>query len=641
MQLRETKKMGLINEDAIKMPKVTYKVVTDVPSHIKLEENEQFIYLKHHGYHKAEGIAGIISHPKSLQFETLSEQVQNEDEFGLPQHKLVLLVHGHQSHKNSNFQPLLASKLSQIGYFVFRIDFRGLGDSEDCRDVKIGRTISQDVEDIDTVYEFLSLSDSCRELCGFQLSLDAIVAHSRGVISMFEFARVNPEKHIPNLINCAGRFDGKGLLQKRLKNSPEWRKEGGFWCDLPRHGGTIKTWIPCSETLSAVEVDTSRFSEIEKRTWVMSCYGLQDGIIPIDAASNYANLFSDRHTLEFIEGANHNYYGLPGDLNESNLPLRNGVVNYCFVLVEKIANYLGWENQLFRFQKTTLYIHGTISNPADVVPRWPLPYDFSKVSNFRDIGGYETMFHNRKVKTGCVFRCANPCDITKDALKYLELNLRVNRVFDLRANEEALENGIFPIPSLVQNISFNNNSSMSPDVMAEHYQGLLISSYSFPKAYMIVLKNSTNSIKLFFQYILDGNCNAENSLLFHCTAGKDRTGILSMLLLSILGVDNDTIAKEYELTTIGLKTESKLIKKLEARGDLYYTMLGQDSEKLALKYELSPEKMCKTLLSSRYEAMRFFIDQFNEEYKSVEHFFLNELQFTPHEIGKLRDILLE
>ena len=38
----------------------------------------------------------------------------------------------------------------------------------------------------------------------------------------------------------------------------------------------------------------------------------------------------------------------------------------------------------------------------------------------------------------------------------------------------------------------------------------------------------------------------------HCTAGKDRTGVLAALILSLCGVDDETIAREYALTELGL-----------------------------------------------------------------------------------------
>jgi protein tyrosine/serine phosphatase len=46
-------------------------------------------------------------------------------------------------------------------------------------------------------------------------------------------------------------------------------------------------------------------------------------------------------------------------------------------------------------------------------------------------------------------------------------------------------------------------------------------------------------------------------LIVHCTAGKDRTGVLCALILSLCGVDDDVVAHEYSLTEVGLTTEWK------------------------------------------------------------------------------------
>lgn len=594
--------------------------------------NERYVYLKHSEYHVGSGIAGVLTFPVSAGFPSFKERVVKEGEYGFPQHKLVLLLHGHSSHKNAVYLPLLAKTLGDMGYYVLRIDFRNMGDSEPNRDEKVGRTISQDCEDIETVFQFVS-TEQCRELVGHYLTLDTIVAHSRGVMSMFEFART---RYVPNLVNACGRFVASGLYEKSRRRNPNWDKEGGFKCSMLRYGKIQELWIPKSETLSAATVDTAKFAEIDPRTWVMSIYGSYDDVIPLSAITQYSNLFEGRHTSDMVMYADHNFYGLPDDPNVHDLPLRKGKVNYNFVAVERIAAHLQPEKQLQRFYKVSSQI-ASKQNPADIMSRWPLPFNFSHVSNFRDLGGFKTT-NGRRVKPGVFFRCANPCDITSDAMEYMTQRLHVSKVFDLRSTAEAKEHGAIKGIE-VENLPLNDHQSLAPEDLAKHYQGLLLSPYMFPQAYLVITRNSAPRLKTFFQYIIDGKCDSQHAVLFHCAAGKDRTGILAMLILAILGVDDDTISREYELTALGLKTEQKLIDMMEKRGDVFYEMLG--SRELAKEYNVDPKIMCRNVLSSKYEAMRLFIDKFNAEYGSVERFFLNTLGFEPKDIETIRNTLLE
>ncbi|SCU77931.1 LAMI_0A02828g1_1 [Lachancea mirantina] len=596
------------------------------------QADEQFLFLRHAEYHTAKGIAGILTVPSSSKLQSLKAKILEEPQQGFPLHKLVLLVHGHSAHKNTVFLPAVAKTLARKGYYVLRIDFRGLGDSENCRDPRVGRVISQDVEDIETVYQFAA-SEAIERIIGHKLTLDTIMAHSRGVMSMFEFAR---SRFVPNLINASGRFVSSGLLDKSYKRNPNWDEDGGFNCSVFRNGKPANIWIPKAETMSAAMIDTRKFAEIDSRTWVLSIYGSCDNVIPISALAQWANLFEGRHTAGFIMFADHNFYGLPGDPNLDNLPLRKGVVNYNGVVAERVAGFLEPESQLQRFYKVTNQIIDS-SNPARVLSRWPLPFEFSGISNFRDIGGYRTRSGHR-VKPGIMYRCANPSNATHEGIDYLKNELHVTRFFDLRAPSEIKENGfIKAVP--IENLPFNNKQSFAPEDSALHYQGLLLSPYMFPQAYLVISRNSASQIKQFFEYVRDGHCDEQHALAFNCAAGKDRTGVLAMLILGLLGVDDDTIAREYELTTIGLTTEQRLIDRLQKRGDLYYEMVG--SKGLAQEYNVDPVKMCQNLLSSKYEAMRLFLDQFRKLHGSFEQYFINSLQITGTDILQIKQALLE
>lgn len=58
-----------------------------------------------------------------------------------------------------------------------------------------------------------------------------------------------------------------------------------------------------------------------------------------------------------------------------------------------------------------------------------------------------------------------------------------------------------------------------------------------------------------FHFILD---NIDGCLLFHCQAGKDRTGVLAMILMGLTGVSKEDIVANYEVTHTYLKENVKL-----------------------------------------------------------------------------------
>jgi len=71
----------------------------------------------------------------------------------------------------------------------------------------------------------------------------------------------------------------------------------------------------------------------------------------------------------------------------------------------------------------------------------------------------------------------------------------------------------------------------------------------FTKAYSDILEHAPPS---YTQILLHLAREPSKPLIIHCTAGKDRTGVLCALILSLCGVDDDTVAYEYSLTELGL-----------------------------------------------------------------------------------------
>lgn len=69
---------------------------------------------------------------------------------------------------------------------------------------------------------------------------------------------------------------------------------------------------------------------------------------------------------------------------------------------------------------------------------------------------------------------------------------------------------------------------------------------------MVILESGKELMGDLFRYIIkELSIHERKAIVVHCTAGKDRTGLFIMALLGLCGVDDEIIAKEYEMTNLG------------------------------------------------------------------------------------------
>ncbi|HEX4905376.1 MAG TPA: tyrosine-protein phosphatase, partial [Acidimicrobiales bacterium] len=111
--------------------------------------------------------------------------------------------------------------------------------------------------------------------------------------------------------------------------------------------------------------------------------------------------------------------------------------------------------------------------------------------------------------------------------------------------------------------------------------------------------------------------------LFHCAAGKDRTGIAAALVLSVLGVDDETILDDYELTNIyrSNRRVEELRPAIEAA--------GVDVEKV------------RPFLSARRPVMEATLRHLRDDHGGVEAYLLGPAGVSHATLARLRDLLLE
>lgn len=185
--------------------------------------------------------------------------------------------------------------------------------------------------------------------------------------------------------------------------------------------------------------------------------------------------------------------------------------------------------------------------------------EFENVPNFRDIGGYHTR-DGYTVAWRRLFRSGELRSMTPGDLARLREEFGLAAVIDLRSVFEVKHRGL----GLLDGAGFKYyNVSFIPDggqANAElpRYEGFT----SMGEFYVDLMRQKGFGKKIV--EALEIIAEPENHpLVFHCAAGKDRTGILAAMLLSILDVADEDIETDYALSGIYIEA---LIKQLRSAG---------------------------------------------------------------------------
>jgi protein-tyrosine phosphatase len=164
--------------------------------------------------------------------------------------------------------------------------------------------------------------------------------------------------------------------------------------------------------------------------------------------------------------------------------------------------------------------------------------------NFRDLGGYGAI-DGRSVRWGALFRSDSLGRLTVDDIDALRpLGLRT--VIDLRGSAEADAAGSFPVaeyPVTLHNLSVMDRAWDAADADLGTAGEFLHSQYT-----TMLDETGARYADAIRRLALPGALPA----VFHCAAGKDRTGLLAMLLLGALGVSDSDIVEDYALTAAAM-----------------------------------------------------------------------------------------
>jgi protein-tyrosine phosphatase len=172
--------------------------------------------------------------------------------------------------------------------------------------------------------------------------------------------------------------------------------------------------------------------------------------------------------------------------------------------------------------------------------------------NFRDLGGY-TSKDGRKTVYGKIFRSQSLDHLTDRDLDKIR-KIGVKTVIDFRSEEEA-EKAPSLLPEGIKIIHLPVSAGSSLSGYVQQNMLALPSDSSSGVRFMAeincrLVTGFSPVYGKFFKILL----HEENyPLIFHCTAGKDRTGFAAAMLLSALDVEWDTVMKDYLLSNKYLK----------------------------------------------------------------------------------------
>ncbi|MBQ6317013.1 MAG: tyrosine-protein phosphatase [Oscillospiraceae bacterium] len=250
------------------------------------------------------------------------------------------------------------------------------------------------------------------------------------------------------------------------------------------------------------------------------------------------------------------------------------------------------------------------------------------LNNGRDLGGYVTADGQYQVKKGLLLRTAKLADATDADIALLSSNYDIEKVIDLRMLPERL---------------------MNPDKKIPDAKNLVISTQTIPNIFVITGEDwlmmlrairsgvmDTYMTAMYRQLISDPMAirgtqkffkevlSADGAVLWHCTSGKDRTGIEAYLLMCALGMSEDVARAEYLNTNVMMADEMK------ASYDKAYKYTH--SKWIAsefYKYEGVSEDWLKVALTVI------------ERYGGVDAYLRNVIKLTDDDFAQLRAMYLE
>ena len=239
----------------------------------------------------------------------------------------------------------------------------------------------------------------------------------------------------------------------------------------------------------------------------------------------------------------------------------------------------------------------------------------NSVANFRDVA------IGSKMKTNLLFRCAKLSTLNQEDIINLE-KLNPYAIIDFRDPKE-----INKAPDNLSEILLNkyislpiSASTLGRMVIQKKIDGDNVRTYEkvMEESYKLYINNHKHVWKEFIKILLNSN---NNPVIFHCSAGKDRTGIASFIIQRVLNSSMELIYKNYLLSNKLLTTKAATAEQT--------TTSSSDNLQVTKTMLSTLGKVKKTYLFSA-------INEIESKYQTLENYIIKELHFDKNDIAKLK-----
>lgn len=259
----------------------------------------------------------------------------------------------------------------------------------------------------------------------------------------------------------------------------------------------------------------------------------------------------------------------------------------------------------------------------------PIVLPIKSVRNPRDIGGYVGS-DGRKIRTHRLLRTGNISEITTADEQYL-LDYGLRTIIDLRSPAECKQNPDkeldnvehYACPLSAEDNTGGHGLDMSKEFAEyrkDQYAGFKLMCRRYH--HHILSESAQQSFHHIIELIAE---NDDGAILYHCSEGKDRTGLVTIIILYILGIDMEVIRQDYLYSNY-------MLNDYRAVRDQHFKQVGENDNFRANMRVLG------SVANSYFDTSLITI---NENFGGLDSYITNELEIDDQMQELIREKYLE